>query len=81
MLDTVENVFCYGLRDQIGILVDGTVVPCCLDSDGNIPLGNVFETDLQQIVDSKRAVAIHTGFTNRQVVEELCKKCGFARKF
>ena len=81
LLDTVENVFCYGLRDQIGILVDGTVVPCCLDSDGNIPLGNVFETDLQQIVDSKRAVAIHTGFTNRQVVEELCKKCGFARKF
>lgn len=81
LTDTVENVFCYGLRDQIGILVDGTVVPCCLDSDGNIPLGNVFETDLQQIVDSKRAVAIHTGFTNRQVVEELCKKCGFARKF
>ena len=39
-----ENAFCYGLRDQIGILVDGTVVPCCLDSEGNIPLGNIFES-------------------------------------
>jgi len=76
-----DRVFCYGLRDQIGILVDGTVVPCCLDSEGNIPLGNIFESPIESIIDSERAKKMYKGFTDRQVTEELCKKCGFARKF
>ncbi len=73
-----KSVFCYGLRDQIGILVDGTVVPCCLDSEGNIPLGNIFEQDLESIITSQRAVALYEGFSNRQAVEALCQKCGYA---
>lgn len=76
-----EKVFCYGLRDKIAILVDGTVVPCCHDSDGNIALGNIFETPIDAIIDSVRAKAIYKGFTDRKVEEELCRKCGFARKF
>lgn len=79
--DQVESVFCYGLRDHIGILVDGTVVPCCLDSEGTIALGNLYETPLKEIVESKRAQNMIKGFTNRQVQEELCKKCGYARRF
>jgi radical SAM protein with 4Fe4S-binding SPASM domain len=79
--DMSERIFCYGLRDQIGILVDGTVVPCCLDSDGNIPLGNILESSIDSIIDSDRAKKMYKGFTDRQVTEELCKKCGFARKF
>jgi len=80
-LEMSDSVFCYGLRDQIGILVDGTVVPCCLDSDGNIPLGNIFEQTIESIIDSDRAKKMYKGFTDRQVTEALCKKCGFARKF
>lgn len=76
-----NNVFCYGLRDQIGILCDGTVVPCCLDADGNIPLGNLFETDLDSILNSKRAKSIYDGFSQRRAVEELCRKCGYAIRF
>ncbi len=76
-----NKVFCYGLRDKIAILVDGTVVPCCHDSDGNINLGNIFETPIDSIIDSPRAKAIYKGFTDRKVEEELCRKCGFARKF
>ena len=75
------NVFCYGLRDQIGILSDGTVVPCCLDADGNLALGNLFDTPLQEILDSPRAKAIYDGFTNRRAVESLCRRCGYARRF
>ena len=73
--------FCYGLRDQLGILVDGTVVPCCLDSEGNIPLGNVFETPLEKILEGKRAKEIYNGFSRRCVVEELCKRCGYRTSF
>ncbi|MBS4839496.1 MULTISPECIES: radical SAM/SPASM domain-containing protein [Clostridium] len=75
-----ERAFCYGLRDQIGILVDGTVVPCCLDSEGSIPLGNIFTQDLESIINSERAVAIYNGFSGRKAVEDLCKKCGFINR-
>ena len=77
-----DEVFCYGLRDHVGILVDGTVVPCCLDSDGNIPLGNIFKEDFKDIIESEKSVKIYKGFSNRKAVEELCKRCGYAtRKF
>lgn len=76
-----EEVFCHGLRNQIGILVDGTVVPCCLDSEGNINLGNIFEKSLKDIVEDKRARDIYDGFSRRRAVEELCKKCGYATRF
>ena len=75
------EVFCYGLRDQLGILVDGTVVPCCLDSEGNINLGNILEEDLESIINSQRAKAIYEGFSNRKAVEDLCKKCGYATRY
>ncbi len=76
-----ENVFCYGLRDQIGILADGTVVPCCLDSNGDIPLGNIFEDNMEIILNSQKAQNIYNGFSNRTACEELCKRCSFVRKF
>ena len=75
-----EKVFCYGLREQIGILADGTVVPCCLDNNGTINLGNIFETDLEKIINSERAQKIYNGFSNRNACEELCKRCSFVRK-
>lgn len=75
------GVFCYALRDQAGVLVDGTVVPCCLDADGCIPLGNLFEEELDDILASDRARAIYDGFSRRVAVEELCKTCGFVKRF
>jgi len=75
------RVFCYGLRDQIGILCDGTVVPCCLDHEGVLALGNLHHQDLDEILASPRALAIFNGFQNRTAAEELCRKCGYARRF
>lgn len=79
--DGGNAVFCYGLRDQIGVLCDGTVVPCCLDHEGDIPLGNLFDEDLADILETTRAKAIYEGFRNRKACEELCRKCGYARRF
>lgn len=76
-----EHVFCYGLSNQFGILCDGSVVPCCLDSDGVITLGNVFYEDLEEILSSPRAAAMVRGFANRTATEDLCRRCGFARRF
>lgn len=79
--DYGEQVFCYGLRDQIGVLCDGTVVPCCLDHDGDLALGNLLESDLETILESERAKAIYQGFQRRFATEELCRKCSYARRF
>lgn len=73
--------FCYGLRNQIAVLVDGTVVPCCLDGEGVINLGNIIQTEFNEILESKRATDIFEGFSNRYAVEELCRKCGYRKKF
>ena len=79
--DRGNHCFCYGLRDQIGILCDGTVVPCCLDHEGDIALGNIFTQELTEILDSPRANAIYAGFQSGNAVEELCRRCGYARRF
>ena len=76
-----SDLFCYGLRDQIGVLCDGTVVPCCLDADANLALGNLFDTELEAILNSPRARAIYDGFTRRRGTERLCRQCGYARRF
>ncbi|NLO38269.1 MAG: radical SAM protein [Ruminiclostridium sp.] len=73
--------FCYGLRNQAAILVDGTVVPCCLDGDGVINLGNIHHTPFSEIIESERAVNLTNGFDRREAVEELCRKCGYRKRF
>jgi len=76
-----DRVFCYGLRDQLGVLCDGTAVPCCLDHEGDLALGNLFAQSVEEILDTPRAKAIYEGFTHREASEELCRKCGYARRF
>lgn len=76
-----NKFFCYGLKDQFGILADGTVVPCCLDSDGVINLGNIFSEDINSILSSERATAIVEGFKQGKAAETLCQKCGYAQRF
>lgn len=73
--------FCYGLRTQAAILVDGTVVPCCLDGEGVIELGNIYKTSFSDIIKGKRAMQIFNGFSRRKAVEEMCRKCGYRKKF
>lgn len=79
--DGGEKAFCYGLRDQVGVLCDGTVVPCCLDHDGDLPLGNLFETSMEDILEGPRAKAIREGFSGKKAAESLCRRCGYARRF
>ena len=68
---------CYALKDQLAILVDGTIVPCCLDSNGVIKLGNIYENTLEEVINSNRFQDMVKGFQNRRVCEELCKHCSF----
>lgn len=73
--------FCYGLRNQAGILIDGTVVPCCLDGEGVIDLGNINDRHFSDIIEGERATNLVEGFSRREAVEELCRKCGYRQRF
>ncbi|MBB6636889.1 radical SAM/SPASM domain-containing protein [Cohnella thailandensis] len=73
--------FCHALRNQAGVLVDGTVVPCCLDGEGVINLGNIHEKPFSEIIEGERANRMYDGFSRREVVEELCRKCGYRQRF
>jgi Predicted Fe-S oxidoreductases len=73
----VRRRTCYAMRDHVAILVDGTVVPCCLDANGGMSLGNVFEQPFSEIIVSERARNILDGFRRHEVVEPLCADCGF----
>ena len=73
-----KEVFCHALRNQIGILADGTVVPCCLDHAGELHLGNLFNQSLEDILNSPRAQSIYDGFTRHAAVEPFCQRCGYA---
>ena len=73
----LENGTCYALKDHIGILVDGTIISCCLDTVGNINLGNIYKDNLEDVINSKRYKNMLEGFKNHKKCEELCKHCKF----
>ena len=68
---------CRGLRDHIGILVDGTVIPCCLDNEGVINLGNIYKQDLNGIISGDLFKEMKQGFLNNKKIHKLCCKCNF----
>jgi len=72
---------CQGLTSHIGILSNGDVVPCCLDHEAVMNLGNVKAQSLNEILDSKRASAMREGFKVGQCSEEMCLKCSYKDRF
>ena len=76
-----SNGFCYGLDSHFGILTSGDVVPCCLDQNACINLGNTNTTQISDILNSNRVKAIQNGFRKNIVVEELCQKCEYRTRF
>ncbi len=73
--------FCEGLKSQIAILSNGIVTACCLDDDGIINLGNIFEEDLKDILEKEKTKKIIEGFRDNKCVEDLCKSCYYKNRF
>ena len=69
------------LRDQLAVLCDGTVVPCCLDGEGRIPLGNLLAQPLDEILAAEPARSIAAGFALQKRLHPLCRRCGYAQRF
>ena len=76
----IEKGRCLALKEQIAILVDGTVVPCCLDNNGDIPLGNIFKDNFENILNNEYTQTIKRNFENKIITCDLCKTCGFLKR-
>lgn len=72
---------CHGVVGHIGIHADGTVVPCCLDKEAQIKLGNVFEKPLTEILLGERVQSMAAGFRSNELREKLCQHCSFVNRF
>lgn len=76
-----ERGRCQGLLTHVGIHADGTVVPCCLDKDALLPLGNIRTQSLPEVLNSDRALRMRSGFLAGKLTEDLCRRCSFATRF
>lgn len=79
--DNGSKGFCHALSQQIGIHADGTVVPCCLDKEAGIPLGNILTQSFEEILETPKLITMRQGFKNHILTEELCRKCTFIKRF
>ena len=73
--------YCFALKTQLAILSTGTVVPCCLDCDGLVPLGNIFNESLEDIIKGEQFIKLQKSFQDRKPISELCQKCTFKERF
>ena len=80
-VEATNKGYCHALKNQFAVLVDGTVVPCCLDRNAVMALGNCLNTPLSEVLTSPRANRIAQGFARKELVEALCQKCCYCRRF
>ncbi len=76
-----EQGRCHGLKSHIGIHADGSVVPCCLDKEAIINLGNLNSNSLEDILNSELATSIRSGFAQNKLVHPLCQGCEYITRF
>lgn len=75
-----KNGICYGSRTHIGILSNGEVIPCCLDSEGEISFGNIFDKSLDEILNSEKFLEFNDKIKKGIMPCELCEKCDFKNR-
>ncbi len=76
-----EKGRCHALSSHFGILSNGTVIPCCLDGQGDIALGNIEQDSIDKILQDPRAKKMREQFNKGVLVEELCKRCQYIERF
>lgn len=72
---------CHGGRKMLAVLVDGTLTPCCLDPQGHLSIGNLFESPLDALISSQRYQSMVDGFKQGRIVEDLCQRCSYRTRF
>jgi len=75
--EIVKKGPCLGGKMQLGILVNGDVVLCCLDPNGYTKVGNIIDQSMDEILNSK----LYKESISKMPYFELCKRCSFRLRF
>ena len=76
-----KNGTCLGAKTQIAILSNGDVVPCCLDTDAHVLLGNIFKNDLNTILNDEPYKKLVKEFNDHKIENPFCLRCTYRLRF
>jgi len=71
----IPNNECVWIWNSVQITWDGTAVPCCRDTNGHFPFGNVFEKGLYAVFNGKQATEFRQNLLKEQGKISICKLC------
>jgi radical SAM protein with 4Fe4S-binding SPASM domain len=72
---------CHALQNHMAIMSNGDVIPCCLDKESVINLGNILAKPFVEILNSPRLIQMREGFLKGKLTEKLCQHCTYIRRF
>jgi radical SAM protein with 4Fe4S-binding SPASM domain len=75
----IENK-CDFLWEEITINVDGSVVPCCRDSNNKYVLGNIFNQPLNKIWNNENFISLRKAILKDKNLISICKNCSGTKK-
>lgn len=76
-----QNGTCLGAKQQIAILSNGDVVPCCLDTDAHVLLGNIFKQSLDEIFNDEPYKQLVKEFNDHKIHNPFCLRCTYRLRF
>lgn len=69
------NSWCSALDTDLNVLYDGTVVPCCFDVHGKMPIGHFSNMTLDEILESEQRNSFIEHIKSHSLDGTLCKNC------
>lgn len=70
-----ERTFCGYPNQRLVISTDGDVYPCCVDTAGTMPLGNIKRQSLLEIWNGEKLQSIRAELMANRMPSDTCKNC------
>lgn len=70
---------CYSMLADLCISSKGDVFLCCLDYNNSITYGNIYQQNLEEIINSEKFKKDYLDLSQNRRIYSICKKCGWSR--
>jgi len=67
--------FCKHPFLDVGVLWNGDVTLCCMDYDGQLTIGNIAESNLEEILHGEAARELRKSMYSLHTLPEFCRQC------
>ena len=73
--DRAETTYCPKPFRDVGVLWNGDVTLCCLDHDGELSVGNINNSSIEEIIQNDAAKKLRASMLGRCSLPSICKTC------